>query len=156
MATPLLDRLAQWLGTWRGASALADGRSGVFEVTISSHFDGNVLQVEARSWDGITGELISQGAGLWSLARTGKIENTMWTDKIGFCVLEETPDDPDVLSMEGPVSGNLRLTVSFRFEDDALLLSSSVAEGYASAGPRPRTFARMTRVGIKPMEVTDA
>lgn len=154
MVTPLLERLGQWVGTWRGASALDDGGTGVLEVSIASHFDGNVLQVEARSWDGVSGELLSHGVGFWALRPDGKIENTMWSDRLGFCLLEETPDDPDVLSMEGSVSGNLRFTVSFRFEDDALFLSSAVGEGYA--GSRPRTFARMTRLGVRAVGDFDA
>jgi hypothetical protein len=147
MPTPLLNRLGSWLGCWRGASALPDGRAGVFEITITSHFDGNVLQVEACSWIP-DGGLVSHGIGLWSLAESGRLVNATWIDRWGHCVLDETPDDPDVLSMEGPFSGNLRLSVSFRLEDGALLMSSAVGEGYAG-GRQPRTWARMTRIATQ-------
>ena len=128
-----------------------DGTPGVLEVSLVPHFDGRVFEVSATIWERADGEMRTHGVGFWALGRSGRLENVMWADDLGFCLLEETPDDPEVLSMEGTLAGNLSLTVSFRTEDDALLMSSGVGEGYAT-GTKPRTYSRMYRMGLTPPE----
>jgi hypothetical protein len=152
MPTPLLRRLARWIGCWRGSVLLEDGRAGVLEVIISPHFDGNMLQLDARSWLLESGEIRGQGMSFWAMGRDGRVENAMWSDRLGFSVLAETPDDPEVLAMEGDLSGNLRLSISFGMEDDELLMSTAVMEGYAAARDVPRATSRMQRVGARPPE----
>lgn len=144
-----MKRFGHWVGTWRGGCELDDGGAGVLEVSLLPHFDGRVLEVSARIWQKESGEMRSHGVGYWSLNRAGRIENVMWADRMGFCHLEETPDDPEVLAMEGTLAGNLSFSVSFRTEDEFLLMSSGVGEGYAS-GAKPRTYSRMHRLGMGP------
>lgn len=151
MASALIKRFGHWIGTWRGGCELDDGSAGVLEVSLTPHFDGRVLEVAARIWERASGEMRSHGIGFWALNRQGRLENVMWADQLGFCQLEETPDDPEVLAMEGTLAGNLRFSVSFRMEDHTLLMSSGVGEGYAS-GSKPRTYSRMHRLGIAPPE----
>ena len=152
MASPLIKRFGHWLGTWRGIYELDDGQSGVLEITLSPHFNGRMFEVAARMWHKDTGELRTLGTGFWSLNQSGRIENVMWAGNMGFCHLEETPDDPEVLAMEGSLAGNLTFSVSFRTEDDALLMSSGIGEGYAISS-KPRTYSRMYRLGMAPPEV---
>lgn len=152
MSGSLIDRFGHWLGTWQGTSDLEDGTNGVVEVTLREHFDGNLIEVEARSWQADSGSLRTHGIGFWAQQRNGQVANAMWTDKLGFCRLEETPDDPDVLSLHGVLAGNLTFSATFRYEDDAILFSSRVGEGYAAKGARPRTVATLRRIGLKPLE----
>ncbi|MBZ0136015.1 MAG: hypothetical protein K8I27_06540 [Planctomycetes bacterium] len=147
MASSLIKRFSHWLGTWRGACELEDGGEGTLEVSLTPYFDGQVFEVSARIWENSSCEIRGHGIGFWGVNRQGRVENTMWADTLGFCLLEETPDDPDVLAMEGVLSGNLAFSVAFRNEDHVLLISTSVGEGYA-AGDKPRTYSRMTRLGM--------
>jgi hypothetical protein len=147
MATKLIDRFGHWLGTWRGPCDFPDGRRGVVQFVLSEIFNGEAIQLETVAYDTETGEAIAWGDGLLSLDRQGRAVDNIYGSNFGFAMLVETPDDPGVLSMEGPLPGNLTMDVTMSVVDDVLTLSTSISEGYRTGVARPRTYSRMARVG---------
>lgn len=118
--------------------------------TLSSVFNGDAIQVEAASYDVASGQPITWGWGYLSLDPRGRVVNNCYGNALGFSILHETPDDADVLSLEGALPGNRTMDVSMSVADDVLTLSSRVGEGYRGSDDRPRTYTRMRRVGLCP------
>lgn len=151
MDTPLLTRFGKWLGCWRGPATRPDGTRALVEFNLVPHFGGELIQLDARVIHGKTGQAISSGAGLWALDGDGSIVNGMFGTPFGHCVLRERADDEDVLSMEGRLSGNADLAVTFRVVDGEMEFNSRVIEGYATQDDPPRMVAKLRRVsGGKP------
>ncbi|MCB9893522.1 MAG: hypothetical protein H6839_03635 [Planctomycetes bacterium] len=150
MPTPLITRFAEWLGTWRGKCEFSDGREGLMQFRLTSIFNGEAIQVETASYVSDSGAPMTRGSGFFSLDRQGRVVNNIYADYLGFAVLVETPDDPEVLSLEGGLPGNRTLAVTMSVADDLMTLSSRVGEGYKSAAGRPRTYTQMRRVGSFP------
>jgi hypothetical protein len=149
MPTPLMKRFGSWLGSWRGACDFSDGRAGVMQFTLTSIFLGEAIQVDVISFDE-TGTPISRGWGYLSLDRRGRVVNNCYGNRLGFAVLTETPDDPDVLSLAGQLPGNMKMDVTMSVSGDVFTLSSFVHEGYRATDDRPRTYMQMHRFGLSP------
>jgi len=149
MPTPLMKRLGNWLGTWRGPIDFADGRAGLIQFDLTSLFFGEAIQVEAVSFDA-EGAILTRGWGFISLDRKGHVVNNCFGNAIGFAVLHETPDDEEVLSLTGQLAGNQTMDVTMNVEADVYSLSVRVYEGYHQSDDRPRTYTRMKRVGNAP------
>ncbi|MCA8916718.1 MAG: hypothetical protein KDB90_15100 [Planctomycetes bacterium] len=147
MPTRLIKRFGDWLGTWRGTCEFSDGRAGLMQFRLTSVFNGEAIQVDTASYIPESGAPMTRGSGFFSLDRQGRVVNNIYADYLGFAVLVETPDDPEVLSLEGGLPGNMTLTVTMSVANDLMTLSSRVGEGYKSAPGRPRTYTQMKRVG---------
>lgn len=149
MPTELMRRFGHWLGTWRGPCDFADGRTGLIRFELTSIFFGEAIQLDVSSFDE-TGEIITRGWGFLSLDRKGRVVDNCYGNRFGFAVLTETPDDEEVLSLSGPLPGNLTMDLTMNVVDDYYSLSVRIHEGYQPTGDQPRTFTRMQRIGLRP------
>ncbi|MCA8916720.1 MAG: hypothetical protein KDB90_15110 [Planctomycetes bacterium] len=144
MTTPLLSRFQPMLGFWRGPNELETGRRGLMEMHFQSHFEGEVVQLDAHTWDIATGETFSAGTGLFALGPDGRIIENLYVERFGFCRLDETEDEPDVLALRGDLPDGFTMSVSLRLEADELLLTSQLKSGVVGMD-LPRTVARLRR-----------
>lgn len=146
MATALLKRFRRWLGVWRGPITWSDGRSGLMQFSFESIFNGQAIEIRTVAYDA-AGTPLTIGHGYFSLGRDGRLVNNMYYNLVGFAVLLEVPDDPGMLSLQGPLPGNRRIDVVMFVDGDDLSLSSRIAEGYAVRDEGPRTITHMRRIG---------
>ncbi|MCB9893520.1 MAG: hypothetical protein H6839_03625 [Planctomycetes bacterium] len=151
MTTPLVSRFQSMLGYWRGPNQLETGRHGLLEMHFHSHFEGELVQLDAYTWDTVTGETFSAGTGLFALKHDGRLIENLYVGRFGFCMLHETDDEPDVLALLGDLPGGRTMSVSLRLEDDELLLTSQLKAGVVGKD-LPRTVARLKRYDRPPGE----
>jgi hypothetical protein len=147
MPTPLLRRFNEWLGVWRGPITWSNGRSGLMQFSFESIFNGQAVEVRTVAFDS-EGAMLNAGHGFLSIGRDGRVVNNMYYNLVGFAVLNEVPDDPGMLSLQGPLPGNRWMDAVMFVEEDVLTLSSRIGEGYAARDEGPRTVTRMRRVGL--------
>lgn len=146
MATPLLKRFGTWLGVWRGRVDFSEGRHGIMQFTLKPIFNGEAIQVETIAFGVHDSQSITRGWGYLSLDRSGRVINNIYGSYFGFAILHETPDDPEVLSLQGNLPGNEAMDVTMSVADDVFTLSSMRTEGYQGSRDRPRTYTLMRRV----------
>lgn len=146
MPTPLLKRFGPWLGIWRGRVDFSEGHQGIMQFTLKPIFGGEAIQVETVSFGIKDSQSMTRGWGYMSLDRSGRVVNNMYGSYFGFAILLETPDDPEVLSLQGNLPGNEVMDVTMSVTDDVFTLSSMRAEGYHGNRNRPRTYTIMNRV----------
>ena len=146
MDTPLVKRFLPWLGLWRGPITWSDGRTGLMQFSFEPIFNGQAIESRTIAYDA-NGATLTTGHGYLSLGRDGRVVNNMYYNLAGFAVLYEVPDDPGMLSLQGPLPGNRRIDVAMFVEGDVLHLSSRISEGYAAQNDGPRTITLMRRVG---------
>ena len=116
------------------------------QFTLTPVFGGQAIQVETVAFDIESSRSITRGWGYFSLDRSGRVVNNIYGNYFGFAILHETPDDPEVLSLQGPLPGNEVMDVTMNVLGDEFTLSSRRWEGYTSHDDRPRTYTRMKRV----------
>ena len=121
-----MRRFGHWLGAWRGPCDFADGRTGLIEFNLTSVFFGQVIQVESVSFDS-SGRIMTRGWGYFSLDRKGLVVNSAYSNALGFALLNETPDDDGVLSLTGPLPGNLTMSATMSVTGDVYALSVPAA-----------------------------
>lgn len=148
MGSALQNRFKDWLGCWRGARVTDDSPPTLFQIEIVPHFDGEVLQVDALVVNIETGETLARGIGFWTLDAEGRVINTAFRSDFGHCVLRESPDDEEVLAMEGGLPGNQKFVVTMRHAGDEIELNSRVFSGYQSADGPERVSATLKRVTV--------
>lgn len=146
MDTPLVKRFLPWLGLWRGPITWSDGRTGLMQFSFEAIFNGQAIESRTIAYDA-NGATLTTGHGYLSLGRDGRVVNNMYYSLAGFAMLHEVPDDPGMLSLQGPLPGNRRIDVAMFIEGDVLNLSSKVSEGYVARDDGPRTVTLMRRVG---------
>ena len=152
MSTRLMQRFGHWLGFWRGAAEFENGLKGAMQLLITPHFDGQAIEIAATSFELDSGLTRNIGAGLLAEAAGGRIKEHLWGDRVGFVILVETPDDPDVLSLQGEAAGGMVMSLSFQLEDDELVFTSHVGKPGLGEDAPIRTVSRLARVGLEPPE----
>ncbi|MCZ7607542.1 MAG: hypothetical protein M5U25_16040 [Planctomycetota bacterium] len=146
MGTPLINRFQYWLGVWRGPITWSDGRSALMQFRFEPAFNGQAIEVRTVAFDA-DGAVLTCGHGFLSLGRDGRVVNNMYYNLVGFALLHEVPDDPGMLSLQGPLPGNRRIDIAMYVEGDDFSLSSRITEGYAARDEGPRTVTHMRRIG---------
>ena len=152
MANRLIDRFGNWLGFWRGPAEFEDEVPGLIEMRISPHFEGELFQIDATSFDLQTGATRQIGCGLLAMGPDGLIRDSLFGDRIGFVSLTETPDDEAVLSLQGPAPGGMTMSIGLHMDEDELVFTSRVGHDVPDASGRFRAVARLTRIGLAPPE----
>ena len=150
MKTALVKRFRRLLGTWRGPAGLESGHGGIIQMHFAQLFEGRLVQLDASICDPETGETLSAGAGLFAMGEDGLLVEGLYAKRIGFSLMHETRDEPEVIAMTGELARGMSMNVSFRLEDGELMLTSQVkssAVGMAS----PRTVARLKRMERDPL-----
>lgn len=142
------DRFREWLGYWRGPAEFEDGVPGLIEMRISQHFEGELIQIEAKSFDLATGATHQIGCGLLATGPDGLVRESLFGDRVGFVSLTETPDDEAVLSLQGPVPGGMSMSIGFHLDEGELVFTSHVGQGVPDTDARYRAVARLTRIGL--------
>lgn len=115
-----------------------------FELT--TRMNGEMIQLDALMIDLETGQTLTRGMGLWGLGPDGRVSNTMFSSQFGHVLLHEQPDDADVLSMVGQLSGSMMFTVTLRIVGDRLEFNTRMTEGYDAQEEPPRVTATLQRV----------
>jgi hypothetical protein len=145
--TRLMERLRHMLGTWRGPITLDSGWQGIFETSFTPYFEGAMIEVNGRSFDPATGESYTWGLGQVALDEAGRVVWRSFHSRIGFSTMREVDDDPDVLTLKGPLAGNREMIVCWQLDGDELQLTVSALEQAAGA-TEPHTVTRLRRVSL--------
>jgi hypothetical protein len=147
---PELERFRPWLGQWRGAGQFAGKIPAIIEITFTPQFEGDVLEVHSASWDAENGQCLSNGLGYWSVGPDGKVAASIYAPGMGGVMMQEVPDDPSGVCIEGMLPGNVRFTVALIAEGPTLTLTARRTEGYSNSGESMTTgvMRRMTAPGV--------
>jgi hypothetical protein len=148
MTNSLMARFSSWLGYWRGAAEFENGLRGTIQLRLTPYFDGQVIEIAAKSFELDSGRTRNIGSGLLAADAQGRMREHLWGDRIGFVDLVEMPDDPDVLSLTGEVAGGMVMTLTFQLEDGELVFGSHVGKPGVGADAPIRTVSRLSRVGL--------
>lgn len=141
----LSTRFEDWLGVWRGPGRRFDGSPAMMDMAFTEVFAGRALHARALLSDMETGRTLSRSLAFWSLDRDGAVVCAQFSDAFGHALLHELPDDPDVLSLAGPLPGNVEFGVTLRRVDDYLEVNSRASEGYMPDDRTVRITAKLYR-----------
>jgi hypothetical protein len=139
------DRFRDWIGTWRGSVDFLDDRDAFVILTILPLFEGACLELNTEVLDSETLGLRSRGYGLYSLDRRGRLVASTWGTLTGFALVEESPDEPDVLAVEGPMPGNRRLRFTLLREAEQITFAVGIVEGYEAGCENRRSAGVLKR-----------
>jgi hypothetical protein len=142
------NRFADWMGNWTGTVESPDGATSLLQLRISSLFEGRCIELHATVYDTQSSSLIVRGYALYDLNENNRVEAAMWDSGMGFGMLSELPDDPGALALEGTLDGSRTLRITFAMQDDTLIISMVVFEGYEGAGAQHRQVGRLKRESL--------
>jgi hypothetical protein len=113
-------------------------------LDIASIFGGEALEILTTITDESGEAILNGGVGFWHVAPDGTVRCAAFGEAVGFAILTEQPDDPGTLAMSGPLSDDRVMHTVVALDDQELIMSTAVVEGYDGT-PRGRTVGRLRK-----------
>lgn len=143
-----LRRFADWLGIWTGHGKLARSKPGYLRLHIRSRLGGDCLELNAENVLDDSQELLAGGVALLCAAEDDRVQMMSYSTSYGVMLLQESPDDPGVLALEGTNLLGIRMSVTMVVDGDEMVMTTVVRK-HGDEEPVTRTAMKLKRLKVR-------
>ncbi len=143
-----LRKFNKWLGVWNGSGDLPGSDPGIVRVVVDEGLDGEVIEIVVESVSSTNFNFLSGGIGLLVVRTDGSMRVLGYSTLYGSVVLEEVPDDPGVLAVEGVNDEKSQISVTFVVDKDIMYLTTRLRLHGQDEGMR--SVAKLRRQHVWP------